>query len=96
MSKSDLALADLIRDLALAEDRRKKRFAAIVRFVRRREPSAPEKDMMAQIRRDHRLCQLLVDYETESEIIGMMEFVRHLKMKAHPSKRSRCARRRRH
>jgi hypothetical protein len=95
MSKSALALADLIRDLALAEDRKKKRFAAIVRFVRRREASGPAKDMIGQIRRDHRLCQLLVDYKTESEIIGMMEFVRHLKMKAHPSKGSRCARRRR-
>ena len=37
--------------------------------------------MMEQIRRDEKLCQLLVDYETKSEIIGMMEFVRDLKMK---------------
>jgi predicted trehalose synthase len=82
--KGALALADLIRDLALAEDRRKKRFAAIVRFVRRREARGSAKDIMAQIRGDHRLGQLLVDYETESEIIGMMEFVRHLKMKSPP------------
>ena len=38
--------------------------------------------MMAQIHRDHRLCKLLFDYETESEIIGMMELVFDLKMKS--------------
>ena len=80
--KSDPACADLIRDLALAQEAREKRFAAIFRFVRRREASGPAKDMMAQIRRDHQLCKLLVGYETESEIIGMMEFVRDLKMKS--------------
>ncbi len=74
--KSDVTHADLCRDLALAQETRKKRFAAIVRFVQRREASGPAKDLMAQIRRDHRLCKLLVDYETESEIIGVMEFVR--------------------
>ena len=37
---------------------------------------------MAQIRRDHQLCKLLVGYETESEIIGMMELVLDLKMKS--------------
>jgi hypothetical protein len=51
--KSDLALAELIRDLALAQEARKNRFAAIVRFVRRCEASGPAKDMMAQIRRNH-------------------------------------------
>jgi hypothetical protein len=40
---------------------------------------------MEQIRRDHQLCKLLVDYETESEIVGVMEFVCDLKMK--PSRR---------
>lgn len=74
--------ADLIRDLALAQEAREKRFAAIVRFVRRREASGPAKDMMAQIRRDHQLCKLLFDYETESEIIGIMELVLDLKMKS--------------
>ena len=78
-SKSDLTHADLIRNLALAQEARKKRFAAIIRFVRRCEPTGPEKDMMAQIRRDHHLCKLMVDYETESEIIGMTEFVPDLK-----------------
>jgi hypothetical protein len=77
--KSDLAPADLVRDLALAQEARKRRFASIIRFVRRYEASGPAKDMIGQIRRDHRLCQLLVDYKTESEITGMMEFVRDLK-----------------
>ena len=81
-TKSDPAPADLIRDLALAEEARRKRYAAIFRFVRRREASGPSKDMMAQIRRDHQLCKLLVGYESESEIIGMMELVLDLKMKS--------------
>ena len=79
--KCDLALADLIRNLAQAREAREKQFAAIVRFVRRREASGPAKDMMEQIRSDKQLCKMLVDYETKSEIIGMMEFVRDLKMK---------------
>jgi hypothetical protein len=37
--------------------------------------------MMEQIRRDNKLCKLLVDYEEKSEIIGMTAFVRGLKMK---------------
>jgi hypothetical protein len=36
--------------------------------------------MMEQIRRDEKLCQLLVAYEAKSEIIGMLEFVHDLKM----------------
>jgi hypothetical protein len=32
--------------------------------------------MLDQIRRHQRLCELLVQYEQESEIIGMMSFVR--------------------
>jgi hypothetical protein len=83
--KSGLAPVDQIRGLALAQEARGKRFAAIVSFVRRREASGPARDMMAQIRRDHQLCKLLVGFETESEIIGTMEFVRDLKMK--PSRR---------
>jgi hypothetical protein len=79
--KGELALADLIRDLAYAEEARKKLYAAIVRLVQRREADGPAKDMMAQIRRDEKLCKLLVDYEEKSEIIGMMQFVRDLKMK---------------
>jgi hypothetical protein len=83
--KSAPAPADLIRDLALAQEARKNRFAAIVRFVRRCEASGPAKDMMAQIRRNHQLCKLLADCEMESEIIGMIELVLELKMK--PSRR---------
>jgi hypothetical protein len=76
-------LADrLCRELALAQEAREKRFAAIVRFVRRCEASGSAKDMMAQIRRNHQLCKLLFDYESESEIIGMMELVLDLKMKS--------------
>jgi hypothetical protein len=56
-------------------------YAAIVRFVQRRQAGGPAKDMLAQIRRDEKLCKLLVDYEEKSEIIGMMQFVRDLKMK---------------
>jgi hypothetical protein len=78
--KGALALADLIRDLAYAEEARKKLYAAIVRLVQRREADGPAKDMMAQIRRDEKLCKLLVDYEEKSEIIGMTQFVRDLKM----------------
>jgi hypothetical protein len=80
--KDDLALANLIRDLAHAEEARRKQFAAIVRFVQHREATGPAKDMMKQIRRDVKLCKLLVDYGERSEIIGMTELVRDLKMKA--------------
>ena len=76
-----IALTKLIRDLAHAQEASEKRFAAIVRFVRHREAKGPAKDMMRQIRRDEKLCKLLVDYETNSEVIGMMEFVRDFKMK---------------
>ena len=79
--KCDLALADLVRDLAHAQEAREKRFATIVHYVRNREAMGPAKDMMEQIRRDNKLCKLLVDYEEKSEIIGMTAFVRGLKMK---------------
>jgi hypothetical protein len=81
--KRALAHADLIRDLARARVARKKQFAAIVRFVRfvqRREAKGPAGDVMEQIRRDKKLCKLLVDYEEQSEIVGMMDFVRELKI----------------
>lgn len=84
-AKKRRAPLDFLRDLALAETARKRRFAAIVRFVRRCEAGGPAKHMMAQIRRDHELCKLLVEYETQSELIGIMEFVRDLKTK--PSRR---------
>ena len=53
--KSDLALADLIRDLTYAQEARKKRFAAIVRFVRHSEASGPAKGHDGEINRDKRL-----------------------------------------
>jgi hypothetical protein len=77
--KRELALAHLIRDLAHAKEARRKHFAAIVRLVQRREAKGPAGDMMEQIRRDKKLCKLLVDYEEQSEIIGMLDFVRELK-----------------
>ena len=42
--KRDFAHVDLIRDLAHAQEARKIQFAAMVRFVRRREASGPAKD----------------------------------------------------
>ena len=61
-------------------ERQGRNSSPIVRFVRHREATGPAKDMMEQIRRDEKLCQRLVEYETKSEIIGMMEFVRDLKI----------------
>jgi hypothetical protein len=58
---------------------RKKRFAVVVRFVQLREAKGPAGDMMEQIRRGKKFCKLLVDYQEQSEIIGMMDFVRELK-----------------
>lgn len=78
--ESDLASADLTQSLALAQKAREKVFAAIVRFVRRREASGPATNMMEQIRRDRQLCKLLVEYESESEIIVIIEFTLDLKM----------------
>jgi hypothetical protein len=74
--KRELALADLIRDMAHAEEARKTLFAKIVRFVQAREAKGPAQDMLEQIQRDQRLCKLLVQHEQESEIIGMMSCVR--------------------
>jgi hypothetical protein len=48
--KSDLALADVIRDIAHAQEARRKRFVALVRLVRHREASGPSNDMMKQLR----------------------------------------------
>ena len=78
--KRELTLADLIRDLAHAREARKKQYAAIVRHVRRRKAKGPADDVMEHIRRDKKLCRLLVDYEEQSEIIGMMDFVHELKV----------------
>jgi hypothetical protein len=80
--KGNVALADLIRNLPAARAVRERQFAAIARVVRHREVNGPEKDMMEQIRRDEKLCKLLFDYEEKSEIIGVMEFVIDLKVKA--------------
>lgn len=80
--KDSVAFADLNRDLTLAEAKRQKQFATIVRHIKRREAAGPAKDMMEQIRRDEKLCKLLVDYEDSSELIGRMEFLIDLNIKA--------------
>jgi hypothetical protein len=72
--KSD-RLAELRRDLKIVEECRKTQFAAIVRHIRRRETAGQANGVMVQIRRDEKLCKLLVEYEGSSEVIGMMEFV---------------------
>jgi hypothetical protein len=87
--KCDLDLAGLIYDLTHAEKAREKLFAKIVRFVRHREANGLANAMMEQIAYDNKLCKLLADYEAKSEIIGMMEFVRDLKMKPPPLRVSR-------
>ena len=84
--KAELAHADLIRELAYAKLERKKNLAKIVRFVQHREATGQAKDMMKQIRRDEKLCRLLVDLEDQSEIIGMREFVRDVKINPAPSR----------
>jgi hypothetical protein len=86
-----IVLTDLNRQLALFQEARQKQFAAIVRFVRRREANGPAKDLLEQIARDKKLCQLLVDYEEKSEIIGMMELVRDLKKKQSRRKSTRAS-----
>ena len=64
----------------MPERRGVKQFAAIVRFVRHREATGPAKDIMEpNPHATRKLCKRLVDYETKSEIIGMMEFVQRLK-----------------
>ncbi len=58
--------AALIRELPRAKVTRRRRFAAIVRLVQRREASGPAKDMIARIRRDYQLCKMLAEYEDDS------------------------------
>ena len=50
-------------------------------IVPHREARGRKKTCWDKIRHDDKLCKLLVDYEARSEIIGMMDFVRNLKMK---------------
>jgi hypothetical protein len=78
--KSDLSQAGLLRDLERAQERRRAQFAAIVRLIKRRAAVGIANDMMEQIRHDEKLCKLLVAYEDNSEIIGMMKFVIELKV----------------
>jgi hypothetical protein len=78
---SGKCVADLTRDLEAAQAAQERRFIQIVRHVSRRS-TRPVADMMAQIHRDKRLCALLTNYETESEIVGMIDVVRELIVRA--------------
>lgn len=86
--KRHLAHADLIRELAHAREAQQKLFAAIIRHVQRREATGPASCVMEQIRRDNKLCRLLVDYEGQSEIVGMIDFVHEFKVE--PALRGRA------
>src|ERR1700722_16096585 len=80
-ARSSQSCISVNRELAKFQEVREKQFAAIVRFVRHREAKGLAKDMLLQIARDKKLCQLLVGLEDQSEIIAMTESVRDLKMK---------------
>ena len=77
----DRRVEDLTHDLERAHAAQQRRFAQIVRHVSRRL-SRPAPDMMTQIRLDERLCGLLTEYEKESEIVGMINIVRELIVRA--------------
>ena len=78
MSRTNRNHAEISQDLERAEECQKKQFAAIVRHVQRREKAGRAKSVIAQIRRDDKLCKLLVEYENGAELIGMMELIMRL------------------
>ncbi len=80
-SMSDEIIAGLTRDLEAAEQAQAMRFAQIVRHVKR-ERSKPPADFGASIRRDMRLATLLVEFENESELVGMIDVVRDIRIRA--------------
>ncbi len=83
MDKAQADLADntgletLTLDLARAKLLQEKCFSKIVRFVRWQQKK-PASGSAEQIRRDIRLCELLVEYENQSQIVGMIDFLRDL------------------
>jgi hypothetical protein len=82
-----LAIEKLTHKLEVAEAIREKRFTQIVRFFRRNQKK-PASCTADQIRHDIRFCELLTEYGKESEIVGMTDFVRELKIRAQsPMKR---------
>jgi hypothetical protein len=87
MHESNFALRDnngideLTLDLALAKLLLEKRFSKIVRFVRWQQKK-PASGSAEQIRRDIRLCELLTEYESQSEIVGMIDLMRDLKKRS--------------
>jgi hypothetical protein len=70
-----------MHDLGAAKQAQAKRFAQIVRYVKR-ERAKPPSDFTAHVRRDFRLAALLAEYETASELVGMIDIVRDIKMRA--------------
>jgi hypothetical protein len=72
---------ELTIDLARAKLLQEKCFSKIVRFVRWQQKK-PASGSAEQIRRDIRLCELLTEYESQSEIVGMIDFMRDLKKRS--------------
>ena len=71
------SLENLTLDLARAKLLQEKCFSKIVRFVRWQQKRLAS-GSAEQIRRDVRLCELLVEYENQSQIVGMIDFLRDL------------------
>ena len=71
---------ELTLDLVRAKLLQEKCFSKIVRFVRwqQRKPASGSAE---QIRRDVRLCELLTAYEDQSQIVGMIDFLRDLRLR---------------
>jgi len=71
----------LRRELESAKAAQEKRFAQIVRYVRR-ERARPATSSAEHMLPDIRLCALLIEYEKNSEIVGMIDFLLDLKARA--------------
>jgi hypothetical protein len=72
-------------ELVQAKSFQEKCFLHVLRFIRwqRKNPASGGAE---QLRRDVRLCELLTEYESQSEIVGMIEFLCHLRTRKHPLK----------
>lgn len=69
-------------ELVQAKSLQEKCFLHILRFIRWQRIN-PASGGAEQIRRDVRLCELLTEYESQSEIVGMIEFLCHLRTRKH-------------
>lgn len=69
-----IGIERLTLELLQAKSLQEKSFSHILRFIRwqRKNPASGSAE---QIRRDIRLCELLTEYESQSEIVGMIEFL---------------------